>query len=324
MPTVYLDHSTLCDAFRANAGDATVHPTYKTLFQWVESVALEGGLCLSMFHIDELGAWADISAANGLAQWLDSVNVRWTRTAARVSSEEDDRLVAELAGVAELVEVRPFAGSLLGMFDGASPSDIAEMLVDPTCTAVLQAFRAGEDSRLRRFMPEWHAVLVDNRAAAASSSVSEDELRAQLEFQERVALRKRAWNAFHRLESLPGFRASGADLNSIVDPFVDRVQADASLLRTHTIQRSYMRGFEADTMAKKPHGTRTTRLLRGAGHDLQHALVVAAFCDVFTCDRVTAAWIAAGRRALGFADAHWVGSDPVDFVERLMASNQGG
>jgi len=72
-PTFYLDQSTLCDAFRAHDSVKPSDAAYRPLLPWIERIAREANLCVSLIHISELAKWTDVKMANAFAAWLDGL-----------------------------------------------------------------------------------------------------------------------------------------------------------------------------------------------------------------------------------------------------------
>ena len=64
--SVYLDHSTLCAAFKAHRpqADAADFAAYRPLVSWAERVGIEANLCLSTAHLIELVSWEDTATAD--------------------------------------------------------------------------------------------------------------------------------------------------------------------------------------------------------------------------------------------------------------------
>jgi hypothetical protein len=100
-PTIYLDHSTLCDAFKAvhiDPDGADTDRTYAPLCGWVERVSVEANLCLSVFHLADLAGWTK-SSASVMARWLDTLEIVWMLNPQQVERAEGTYWLKVAAGV---------------------------------------------------------------------------------------------------------------------------------------------------------------------------------------------------------------------------------
>ena len=62
-PTIYLDTSTLSNAFSSHDLTLTApgrpDAAFQALLPWIGRVAVEANLCVSVFHLKELACWGD-------------------------------------------------------------------------------------------------------------------------------------------------------------------------------------------------------------------------------------------------------------------------
>ncbi|MBI2392160.1 MAG: hypothetical protein HYV09_21405 [Deltaproteobacteria bacterium] len=113
-PSVYLDQSTLSDAFRAgliNDRKPDRLRGYGPLAPCVERVASDADLCVSILHAQELAAWEDVAMAHGLAKWLDGLEVVWMHATEAAQAIEDDHWLAVAVGLREPSPAPVFAPS---------------------------------------------------------------------------------------------------------------------------------------------------------------------------------------------------------------------
>lgn len=130
-PTVYLDQSTVCDAFRVHLQTARADLAYRPLLPWIERVAREANLCLSTAHISEIGRWGDHTTANALADWIDGLPTVWMRSMLDINDEEDNFWTKVAAGLTPSSRVEPFTGSLLAAFNAMNADASTEALRRP-------------------------------------------------------------------------------------------------------------------------------------------------------------------------------------------------
>jgi hypothetical protein len=76
-PVVYLDQSTLVDAYFGKRGERADLALNAELAEIVEDVASRGTLCLSVVHVIELTPWPSREDALAMAAWLDGLNPLW-------------------------------------------------------------------------------------------------------------------------------------------------------------------------------------------------------------------------------------------------------
>ena len=75
-------------------------------------------------------------------------------------------------------------------------------------------------------------------------------------------------------------------------------QTDADAFRCWHMTDALHAAF-ADKASMLKLGGKRFRALASSGLDIEHAAVAAAYCDVFTCDRMTSSWIGHRRDQLG-------------------------
>jgi hypothetical protein len=76
-PVVYLDQSTLVDAFFGRRGERADAALNAEIAAIVEDVARRGTLCLSPAHVIELIPWPTRDDALAMGAWLDGLDPAW-------------------------------------------------------------------------------------------------------------------------------------------------------------------------------------------------------------------------------------------------------
>lgn len=77
--TIYLDQSTISDAFLATEGKRNSDVGYEPLQGWIARVSREANLCLSTAHLVELARFPELVMADRIIVWLDSLPIVWVR-----------------------------------------------------------------------------------------------------------------------------------------------------------------------------------------------------------------------------------------------------
>ena len=93
-PTFYLDQSTLSDAYIAWCPglDPKHERIYRPLRPWIERIANEANLCLSLAHLRELSrwqkTWGKTKLAHAMCDWLNQLPTRWLPPKQRCCGED--------------------------------------------------------------------------------------------------------------------------------------------------------------------------------------------------------------------------------------------
>lgn len=321
--SVYLDTSTLSYAVRgATIGASREDREFRSLFSLVESVARDCNLVFSHTHLTELAAWQD-PAAGALTSWLDGLSLVWARFWPHTLREEDDYWVRVVADGVPADPVKFCAPSMLSTFEEMSFKASIGILEDATLVKVWE--REKESPELfvqeRTTALQWAEGFNLNRRAFGWPNMTKAQLAAldaDVAYRERVELRKRAAAAHDRLSN----QQSGytGTLNSVVDPFVEQYSSDPRSMPMTKVQAAVIEGF-AGTATARTVGSKGFGKLESSVADMFHALVGAAYCDVFTCDALTRDWLGDVRQRLGFGPAIVYSSgDATAFIRELEAA----
>ncbi len=303
-PTFYLDHSTLCDAFRAHAVGSSkpAEAEYRPLFDWVERVAKEANLCLSTFHIAELGRWGDTTTAAAMARWYEQLPIVWARSLLDLEEAEDEHWVKVAAGITPAVSVSAFAPSLLTAFRDLSHDAASKLLATKEpILALLDAIRTkGQDEEVG-MMPQTAQAFRDNRAWADAEGWSAEKKDSETAYKRRVDLRTRAMEADRRMVARRDveYAAKQCSSGDVQDRLVELIEKNVQAMPCYRARARFNEGF-LDTAVQRPGASNKERgALRGSFHDLIHLSVGAAYCDVFTCDGLVGDWLGDLRQILG-------------------------
>ena len=324
-PTFYLDHSTLCDAFRAHLvrGATPADFAYRPLFGWIERVAREANLCLSVFHIAELGRWGDTATADAMARWFDGLPVVWVRSMTDVQNAEDEHWTKVAAGVAPREAVNPFAPSLLAAFHDLEGAALSALLgAKEPIIALLEAIRMKGQENEVSGMLQAAQVFRDDRAWAESAGWSDEKRREETAYKRRVGLRTRAMDADRRLVARSDVEYESKDCSAgdVQDLLVALFDRDPTALPCHRAIQRFNEGLISFAMTKEGGSKRERAALSGSFHDLVHLSVGAAYCDVFTCDGLVSDWLGAQDRGLRTQFSAKQLGGPQSFVKALMST----
>lgn len=322
-PTVYLDQSTICDAFQAHLQPSR-HHVYRPLLPWIERVAHEANLCLSTAHIAEVSRWSDHATANALADWIDGLPTVWIRSMSDLGDEEDEYWTKVAAGLNPSVDVEPFTSSLIAAFSEITADASTEALRRPgSIHPFLDIARAHGFRGLEAWMSETiHEVLVD-REWAREQRWSDDRKDEEIAHKRRVDLRIRAEEARMRINMRSDADLKGRQLDAAVqDALVNLVERDSLAMPTWRTTGAFSARFAEVASGLRPPSSKERELV-SSFFDYQHLAVAAAHCDVFTCDRMVREAISPTREKLGRSTTLAAGKHPgglAGFVADLMST----
>lgn len=326
-PTVYLDQSTLSDAFRVHKPGRSkpVDPAYRSLRGWVERVAHQANLCVSQIHLIELAKWnSDAALADELCQWLDGLPVVGVYAIHRVKEAEEKAWVRRAAGLST-VDVLPFAPSFPATFVEPSAQHVAAVLArSGPLSYMLQLIRSHElHRRHANLAPNFAGALRTNRSDPRFAGLSPAQGRALVEQNVAQDLRRSANAAIRSLgETDDEFRRRGGPSDAIHQRAMDLFDQDPRVLPLFRIETLFSQGLAEAILRRTPGSSKDVAALSGASEDGAH-LVGAAYCDVFTCDRATSNSLGAIRTQFGRRPQLAVGGYPGGvpaFVADLMAT----
>jgi hypothetical protein len=308
--TYYLDTCTLSYAFRAaNVAADKVPPGFSTVAAWIERIARAGNLCVSFTHAAEFSDWKnDVAAADGLAAWLDTLPLLWP------SGDQHEF---------ELLEGEYFAKRVLG----AIPPDVPFRPFAPrehSMTGVIAVARREGWERLKNLGATFTEALRVNRTKREAAGVTEEDMARHSLYTKRRILRDNAMAVHERLLARgdPDYQRVqiGRDLQGKFVELFDRDPKSFPTLRTDWAQ---IHDLERNAALRTPGSGTDTEQLEGVIGDRVHAVFGGSYCDVFTCDRFTGAWVAPVRRQLGLPPPFVLGKypgGPLKFVEALTST----
>jgi hypothetical protein len=277
-PIVYLDSSTLADAFGAvHVRKPKGHDPYEELYVLIGRVSSEASLCYSINHFEELIEWDPFDRVIALAEWIDGLKPLWCRSADRALEGELEWWLRRELGLPRSVEYLPWSHSFTGVIEGPrSPigsSELLSMSGLPDMVRSVYSRRArlpdvkgfSTDSfqklrrdRMRRWPPEVAEQVRSERAAVLLEKSS-------VELFPRLAAERPDLSEH---EVVHAARALARQPDAIP---LERTLSHAigELAKGLTAQDENSRGFR--------------RRYRSSVHDLMH-LTGAAYSDIFTCD----------------------------------------
>jgi hypothetical protein len=303
--TVYLDQSTLCDAYRACMSPPSALATYKPLKGWIERVAREANLCLSTAHIVEISRIPSQHTvqAEQIAAWIDSMPTLWMRSINDIEPEEGDYWTKIAAGITPAHEVDVFAADIseaFAMMDAAAMREAASM--PGSICPYLDAAREYGFAEQRDDMLKMVEAFRVNYEQVTALGWTKEQKRQDRESKQRVDIRTIALEAVERMN-----RNGDADLGTtpllrsqVMNPLVKLVEINLKALPSWRVRQAHSMGI-AERYRTLPRTKKREDDVRGDWLDYQHVAVAAAHCDVFTCDGRVAASIRDARVGLGLA-----------------------
>lgn len=315
-PAFYLDHSTLCDAFRADKLRDGTDPCYRPLVSWIERVANEANLCLSETHLLELSRWNEPQAALRMAHWYESMPVVWTKWPWVLLREEHDYWLKVALGLAPGDPPQPFVGSFPAAMRAPTVDFAAACLTQSKSgvlvPALIQSMRHAHVSRL---VERKKAAIVDEAATIRKHRPALTLGREQAIRQE---LRQNALEAKQRLLKEPNAGRFDVPLDEdVAEAYLHLWDANpAALPATRVLGRLHV-GFVDAALRRQGPSQNEERAALGTFDDTSHAMA-GAYCTVFTCDGRVAETLGDLRRQLGVSPQLSVAEYGGD-VERFVA-----
>jgi hypothetical protein len=279
-PIVYLDWSTLSDAFLSQRPG---EPPNADLASLVRRLAGRGTLCYSVTHLIELIAMNPRESALSLARSLEQLDHRWF-TVTETEEQELVEAVRRQLGVATELPRLPVHLTMMAAMrenlESLTPGGTVDILSDPTIPGyVRKAHGHIESSGPRQWTVAQFARLHADRSTLPSGTTS-DQVR-EVTFAKFVRwLKVTARDALHAAPIIIGSPPPG---DAEIDAAVDQLLADpAALPMNKIVNYAHFRIGEIitdQTAGSNKFNQRYSSFL----WDLRH-LVAAAFADVFTCD----------------------------------------
>lgn len=292
----YLDQSTISDAVTANfIGAREDRPHYRRLLNIIERVASNANLCIGWPHVYEFAKWNERDAQAATA-WLDSLPIVWVHQTKRVTDSEIEAVLRHVVGAAPSAP-EPFAPSYLATYHRWDNEGLSQGLSRTALTRIVaDARRVGSVDRWDRESLKWATRLHQDRRDNPRNEADKREiLAAQVE----QALRGEVANVHASLVGTdPSYSLLGVGVEEAVERVVAVYRTDARAFCCWRITDALHAAF-ADKAAVLTLGSKRFLELSSSGLDIEHATVAAAYCDVFTCDRLTSSWIGDWRERLG-------------------------
>lgn len=313
-PTFYPDWSTLVYAFNGWL-DPDASADDRALAAFVDDVARNGNLCLSITHVFELLRGTNIDERTRRAHRLDELDVVWLLDMSEVLSLELTRYLRNAAGLRADPLWLPAAASFLSTFRHWNPEQTAEVLLKGTVTHFVAA--VGHNQRIHDDLEQFVSLgpmharrAFADRKLAEHNGLSELALRLGLKAKLDQSLLAEALEANRRLVAsdmnycvMKGSLLLPPDDDDVIGAMrpLDDIRNDLPL---NFIFREVLHAA-GDMVSKKEHtGTNffTDPDRKSDVLDWSH-LVGAAYCDAFTCDKLTAKCLRDARKRLGLPQA---------------------
>jgi hypothetical protein len=286
-PVVYLDHSTLVDAFEGARREGANATTNVELAAVVEDVARRGTLCLSIVHVIELVQRPRLEEALAMARWLDGLGHLWFQLegASLAELEGDVRRRLRMRGAPSpcLPIHHTMTAAIRDNIKDLSPNGIAQVLRAPNIHGVIR----DTHGKLRDRTEAVRAMAIEllTRTHEDRSSIPEgtplEEVRAITSDRFYAHLVAQARRALNTAPVDPG-EDYPSDLS--VRQAVRDALDDPDAIPMNKIARHLQRQVAEEITRKPDPRSRNFReTFQSFVWDARHALA-AAVVDVFTCD----------------------------------------
>jgi hypothetical protein len=277
-PIVFLDTSTLCNAF---PGAREPDPELTAV---VELAASRGTLCFSIAHVIELSALNPREHALQFARWLDGLEHSWVQV---TNAEEEELSHATLVALGLTTE-KPrlpvhavITAAIRDNLSAVTPFESFQLLRDPTIAGCVGSAHGRIDwQKAKEASVQNFRMLHYDRTHLPPGTTPEDvRIRGDSKFAADLRARARAalWNDLDVIAVATSL--TDADLYAAVD----RVNDDPASLPMNRIVRHVFGSVGERISDQKADSKRFTDRYSSFIWDIRHA-VSAAFADVFTCD----------------------------------------
>lgn len=300
--TVYLDTSTISHAY--NSAPAELG----RLRPWIETIARNENLCVSFTHAAEFGDLEPDSYRTSFVAWTDALPIVWAMTTEDTEHREVESFLKVAVGMSSVARFHPFRWRGLSM---------AQMI---------ECARREPWDRLKFLGVSQTKEVRDDIEQMRSEGVSAEALEAVRQSKTRAALRQLAREAHARLRKKRDVDCYLWSRRKIdfEQRFVELYERDPTSFRTFRVSGEGINQLGVNAMNRDPGGKKELGELAGFTGDVLHAMAGAAYCDVFTCDRLTSAWVAPLRTQFGLAPPIVLGGHsggPAGFVGELIATS---
>lgn len=284
-PVVYLDHSTLVDAFDGTRGEGPDAAINAELAAVVEDVARRGTLCLSFVHLVEL-ANRRFDEAFAMARWLDGLNPMWFQ----VQGAAEDELAYEVGrrlGLDGLDKVdrrlpihRAMTAALRENLDSISVAGTVDLLRCTTIAATIREAHGKLDREVyaRQSLDIFEKLHVDRSTLPPGTTREEVAAKARLQLGWHLQYEARA--PIHaRLIIIDEKRPTDLDITAAVLALLDEKGA----LSLNKVASHVLHNVGDRIADQKLRSGNFEERYASFAMDMRHALA-AAVVDVFTCD----------------------------------------
>lgn len=312
--TVYLDWSTLCNAFKGTEHLAGPRVEFQRLHEIVEALAATGRLCLSPSHISELLIWRPQQAALRMAKWLDELRPAWIRAFTPLIDEELRWWLNSELRLPQQSSYAPFVANLSSAFAHWTGPDTPHIPTIEGFVRYAHEHPSVPESR-EHALQCFQRLHADRTLVAGEHSQAEVGRCLRIKFQQLLVQRAQTLNLRH----LNGAKVSAAELPALVGGVVDREES----VPCNRLISAVIGDLAAGVTAQQSDSARFRDRYSSMGYDLQH-LCGGAYCDVFTCDRRVDQAIGEfrERRGLGrqLSMAGRAGEEFVEALSRLISA----
>lgn len=256
--TIYLDQSTISDAFLATEGRSNSDAGYAPLRDWIDRVAHEANLCLSTAHLVEVARFPEIVTGDRIVLWLDSLPTVWVRPADDIAEDEDEVWTKFAAGIAPTQAVQAFTDNPINAFRTLR-TNLQALAVAATTDGTIYPFV----NAARHLDLSAHAAMMATIVRAAGEDAREataagwtNDMKARkVAYNLRVALRQASWNAVARINARSDPDLGGRELSvNVVDDFVALFEKEPKSLPAtrvrHALASHWAKGFRVKTSIK--------------------------------------------------------------------------
>jgi hypothetical protein len=321
-PIVYLDQSTLVDAFMGKHGKGSDTTLNAELASVVEDVATRGTLCLSIVHVLEIVPWPDRDDAFAMAGWLDSLDPLWFQMEGgpedELANEVMRRLGLRTAPVGRLPIHAAMTAAVRENIKSFTREVATDFLSTPGVASLVRKLHGNPKLNDNHKNVQTYSVGLARRAHEDRSSIGDGiapEQIAQVTGAKFSAqLQIRAWQriATAPIEPEESYPSEADVSRAVIDALADPGAIPLSKISHHLLGQM-TGGITRSDPESRSFKDRFDSFI----WDMRHALA-GAVVDVFTCDKYVDSVLTDFRQSRGMQrQVSMRGRDRAAFVAEL-------
>lgn len=287
-PVVYLDHSSLVDAFEGKQGTGKNPAINAELAAVVEDVARRGTLCLSVVHVIETVPRSNRDEALAIAKWLDGLNPLWFQMEGSIEDELANevrrRLGLRTAPVGRLPIHHAMTAAMSENIKGLTHEAVADILSAPDLASLIRkvhgnATLSGNHANAKTYSVELARRTYDDRSSIPAGTAPEQVAAVTgVKFCRYLQVEAR-----RAIVTAPVAEGEDYPVDPEISKAVIEALEDPNAIPLTKIHQHMLGEVGAGIHRSDPHSGSFKKRFGSFIWDTRHSLA-SAVVDVFTCD----------------------------------------